>query len=166
MISTDEAQFIDRAVELAETAEAEGNLPIGAVLTLDGEIVGEGGNRIVVPHYDPGLHAEIVAVRSVAPEHWNRASEMTCYSTLEPCVMCTGTLLLHGVGRVVFGAVDPGGGGGKILQHLPDFFANDAGVPDWVGPVAADRCDPLTARAQAGFAKLPCGQRTPRRRPS
>ena len=151
-------------MELALEAEAEGNLPIGAVITLDGKRLGEAGNRIAVPHYDPGRHAEIEALRSVPFEAWDRAPEMTCYSTLEPCVMCTGTLLLHGIGRVVFGATDVGGGGGIILSHLPTFFEGGAGVPEWVGPVLPERCDPLYTRARAQFVELPCGQRTPKPR--
>ncbi len=158
-IEKEEHRFVERAIDLALAAEKEGNLPIGAVITLDGEIIGEGGNRMVVPRYEPGRHAEIEALRSVAPETWGRAWEMTCYSTLEPCVMCTGTLLLHGIGRVVFGAADVGGGGGKLLSHLPSFFEGGTGVPRWVGPVSAEPCDPLFARARAMFVELPVGAR-------
>jgi tRNA(adenine34) deaminase len=160
---SNDVRFIERAVELALAAERDGNLPIGAVITLDDDVVGEGSNRIVSPRYHPGRHAEIEALGSVPLEAWHRASAMTCYSTLEPCVMCTGALLLHGVGRVVFGASDTGGGGGAILPHLPPFFEDGAGVPEWVGPVSPERCDPLFARARALFAELPCGQRLPRR---
>lgn len=162
MISSHEVRFLERAISLALAAERDGNLPIGAIVTLDGEILSEGANRIASPAYDPGRHAEIEALRGVPPELWPRASEMTCYSTLEPCVMCTGTLLLHGIGRVVFGARDTGGGGTAILAHLPAFFANGAGVPEWVGPMLPERCDPLYVRARAMFAKLPCGRRSQR----
>lgn len=155
----DDAQFLERAIELAHEAEREGNLPIGSVLVLDGEIIGEGHNRMVVPRYDPGRHAEVEALRSVAAPSWERAWDMTCYSTLEPCVMCTGTLLLHGVGRVVFGAADDGGGGGGLLAHLPSFFERRAGVPEWIGPILPERCDALSTRARAKFVELPCGQR-------
>lgn len=163
MLASDELSYLDRAIALALSAEKEGNLPIGAVIALDGQILGEGGNRIASPHYDPGRHAEIEALRSVPPEAWDRASEMSCYSTLEPCVMCTGTLLLHGVGRVVFGASDVGGGGGAILSHLPAFFDGGAGVPQWIGPVLPERCNPLFQRARALFIELPCGKRSPER---
>lgn len=162
-MSSHDVRFIERAVELALAAERGGNLPIGAVITLDGSIIGEGGNRIASPRYHPGRHAEIEALSHVPLDVWDRASEMTCYSTLEPCVMCTGALLLHGVGRVVFGASDTGGGGGAILAHLPPFFEGGAGVPEWVGPVLPEHCDPLFARASALFAELPCGRRLPRR---
>lgn len=162
-LPADELRYIDRAIELALVAENEGNLPIGALITLDGEILSEGWNRMASPRYEPGRHAEIEALKAVPTEMWPRASEMTCYSTLEPCVMCTGTLLLHGIGRVVFGATDTSGGGGHILTHLPEFFDGGAGVPEWLGPVAAERCEPLFARARAKFLTLPCGrQRQPR----
>lgn len=159
MLGGDELAVFERAIELAVSAEADGNLPIGAVITLDGRIVGEGCNRMASPSYHPGRHAEIEALRSVPVEAWERAPEMTCYSTLEPCVMCTGTLLLHGIGRVVFGANDVGGGGGAILSHLPPFFHGGARVPDWVGPVLPERCDPFFERARAMFLELPAGRR-------
>ena len=159
MSTSNELPFLERAIALALAAEKKGNLPIGAVIVLDGEIIGEGGNRIASPQYDPGRHAEIEAIRSVPLEAWPRAWEITCYSTLEPCIMCTGTLLLHGVGRVVFGASDVGGDGGAILTHLPAFFDGGAGVPEWVGPVLEESCNPLFERARALFLELPCGQR-------
>jgi len=133
----------------------------GHQLVLEGAIVGEGANRMAAPRYNPGRHAEIEALGAVPEPLWPRASQMTCYSTLEPCVMCTGTLLLHGIGRVVFGAVDVGGGGGGLLDHLPAFFEG-GGVPQWVGPVLPERCDPLYARAREMFVELPCGKRSKR----
>jgi tRNA(adenine34) deaminase len=98
------------------------------------------------------------ALRRVPPELWAHAREMTCHTTLEPCVMCAGALLLHGVGRVVFGARDPEGGAGALLSHLPDYYAGGAGVPLWVGPVLPAVCDPLYARVNARFDALPCGK--------
>ena len=83
---------------------------------------------------------------------------MTYYTTLEPCVMCAGALVLHGVGRVVFGALDPLGGAGRILAHLPDYYAGGAGVPAWVGPAMPDECNPLFRRVLERFDSLPCGK--------
>ncbi len=153
-----DVEFVRRAVRLALEAEAVGNLPIGCVLTLDGRVVAEAGNALLVPHYHPGRHAEIEALGRVPPALWARAKEMTCYTTLEPCVMCAGALLLHGVGRVVFGALDPEGGAGALLSHLPDYYAGGAGVPAWVGPVLPEVCDPLYARVNERFDSLPCGK--------
>jgi tRNA(adenine34) deaminase len=143
---------------MALEAERLGNLPIGAVITLDNEVIAEAGNALLIPHYHPGRHAEIEALRRVPENLWQRAREMTCYTTLEPCMMCTGTLLLHGFGRVVFGAEDTEGGGSQMLAHLPDYYAGGAGVPLWVGPLLPEVCDPLYARVKARFDALPCGK--------
>lgn len=153
-----DVEYVRRAVRLALEAEAGGNLPIGAVMTLGDEVIAEAGNALLVPHYHPGRHAEIEAMGRVPVELWGRAREMTCYTTLEPCVMCAGALLLHGVGRVVFGALDPEGGAGAVLSHLPPYYAGGAGVPPWVGPVLPEVCDPLYARVNEIFDALPCGK--------
>jgi tRNA(adenine34) deaminase len=153
---TDEA-WMRRAVELALESEREGNLPVGALVVLDGQLIGQGHSAIVRPTYHPGRHAEIMALREVDDPLWPRAAEMTCYSTLEPCVMCAGTLLLHGVGRVVFGAIDRLGGASCILKHLPAYYA-DGGVYQWDGPILPDVCDPLYERTDRAFSKLPVGR--------
>lgn len=143
-----------RAIELALQAEAEGNLPIGSVVVLDGKIIAEGRSRLLVPHFHPGHHAETEALKQVSPELWTRRHEMTCYTTLEPCVMCTGTLILHGLGRVVFGGYDTKGGGRFILPHLPPYYENGQGVPSFEGPLLPDLCDPLYERAKIAFAQV------------
>ena len=149
--------FLQRAVTQALAAEKRGNLPIGAVITLDGQVIAAAGNAMRVPHYHPGRHAEIEALKAVPVELWPRAAEMTCYSTLEPCVMCTGTILLHGIGRVVFGALDQAGGGGCLLPNLPPYYDDRNHVPVWIGPALPDVCDALAARAFAAYAVLPKG---------
>ncbi len=146
-----------RAIEIALASESEGNLPIGSIITLDDEIIAEGNSAVLEPVYNPGRHAEIMAIRDVDTELWPRAAEMTCYTTLEPCVMCAGTLLLHGVGRVVFGAHDTLGGAGCTLKHLPAYY-DDGGVYDWVGPLMPEVCAPLYERADAAFEDLPVGR--------
>jgi tRNA(adenine34) deaminase len=147
-----------RAVELAMESERAGNLPVGALVVLDGEIVGEGRSELLRPTYHPGRHAEIMALRDVDERLWPRAAEMSCYTTLEPCVMCAGTLLLHGVGRVVFGAVDPLGGASCLLDHLPPYY-EAGGVYRWEGPVSPEECDPLYQRTDRAFSELPVGRR-------
>lgn len=149
---------VRRAVALALEAEARGDLPVGAVVTLGGEVIAEAGNAVLVPAYHPGRHAEIEALARVPVGLWPRAREMTLYTTLEPCVMCAGALLLHGVGRVVFGARDPLGGAGQLLAHLPGYYAGGAGVPRWIGPALPDVCDPLYRRVCERFDALPCGK--------
>jgi tRNA(adenine34) deaminase len=140
---------LQHAIRLALEAEKLGNLPIGAVITLDDRIIGAGGNAMLAPVYQPGRHAEIEALKSVPVELWPRANEMTCYTTLEPCLMCLGTLLIHGLRRIVFGANDPVGGGGVVLSHLPRYFKEHTSAIEWLGPVAPAECDPLFQRALA-----------------
>src|SRR5919201_1572039 len=81
------------------------------------------------------LALEAEALRLVPASLWARGRELTVYTTLEPCVMWAGAVLLHGVGRVVFGARDPLGGAGTLLSNLPEYYASGAGVPLWVGPL-------------------------------
>lgn len=157
-IGEEDVTFVRRAFDLALEAEAAGNLPVGAVVTLGGRVVAEAGNAVLAPAYHPGRHAETEALRLVPAELWPRAREMTVYTTLEPCLMCAGALLLHGVGRVVFGARDTTGGAGPLLAHLPAYYAGGAGVPLWLGPVLPELCDPLFRRVLARFDALPCGR--------
>jgi tRNA(adenine34) deaminase len=102
--------MLDRAIELALANEARGGLPVGAVIGLDGRIIAEGVSEVLGPTYHPGRHAEIQALAQVAIELWPRAAEMTVVTTLEPWLMCFGACLLHGIGRIVFGALDVRGG--------------------------------------------------------
>lgn len=157
MAKKDDKEFMKRAIKLALSSEREGNIPVGAIIVLDGEVVGEGKSEVLDPVYHPGKHAEVMALRSVPDELWPRAREMTCYSTLEPCVMCAGTLLLHGVGRVVFGAEDTLGGASSILKSLPAYY-DAGGVYDWDGPLVPAICDPLYRRADEIFSQLPVGR--------
>jgi tRNA(adenine34) deaminase len=99
------------------------------------------------------------ALKVVPAELWPLSREMTCYTTLEPCVMCAGALLLHGIGRVVFGTRDSEGGAGPLLSCLPDYYAGGVGgVPQWVGPALPEICDALYERVKAVFDRLPCGK--------
>jgi tRNA(adenine34) deaminase len=154
----DDLRYLRRAVQLALEAEARGDLPVGAVVTLGDEVVAEAGNAVLQPTYHPGRHAETEALRQVPPSLWPRARELTCYTTLEPCLMCGGSLLLHGVGRVVFGARDTLGGAGYLLTRLPAYYAGGAGAPEWVGPLMPELCDPLFRRALEHFDTLPVGR--------
>ena len=96
-----------RALELARRAASEGEVPIGAVLVLNNEIVGEGWNRPIAAH-DPTAHAEIQALRAAAAKTGNyRLTGATLYVTLEPCEMCLGAMFHARVARLVYGATDP-----------------------------------------------------------
>ena len=109
-------------VALAEAREAERHVdvPVGAVVVLDGQVIGRGHNRRVVDH-DPLAHAELLALRSAAESlgTW-RLDACTLYVTLEPCPMCAGALAQSRVGRVVYGAHDEKAGAVRSLYQLCD----------------------------------------------
>jgi tRNA(adenine34) deaminase len=147
-----------RAIEIALESERQGNAPVGAVIVLGNSIIAEGASSILVPIYHPGRHAETEALRRVPVELWHLCRQMTCYTTLEPCLMCFGALLLHGVGRIVFGAHDKLGGARAILHHLPEYYADGVGVPKWIGPILSAECDALYERLKPKFDRLPCGR--------
>jgi len=99
--------FMERALSLARSASNKGEVPVGAILTLDGKIIGEGENCPIACH-DPSAHAEIMALRNAATKLENyRLPGTTLYVTLEPCIMCMGAIIHARVQRVVFGAYDP-----------------------------------------------------------
>jgi len=111
---TDE-DFMRRALALAAHAEAEGEVPVGAVIVLDGEVIGEGWNRPIAAN-DPTAHAEIQALRSAAQRMGNyRLTGATLYVTLEPCDMCVGAMFHARIARAVYGATDPKK---QILKNL------------------------------------------------
>lgn len=98
--------FMREALTLARQAEANGEVPVGAVVVVDGEIVGRGLNSPIAKS-DPTAHAEILALREAGASVRNyRLETATLYATLEPCVMCAGALVAARVRRLVFGARD------------------------------------------------------------
>jgi tRNA(adenine34) deaminase len=120
MDSLDE-KFMQRALELARTAEAAGEVPVGAVIVRDGEIIAEGWNH-PIGTCDPTAHAEIIALRAAGLAlHTYRLTGTTLYVTLEPCPMCAGAMIHARVQRLVFGATDPRAGAAgtvfNIVQH-------------------------------------------------
>jgi tRNA(adenine34) deaminase len=103
----DDSQYMRRALELARKAEAEGEVPIGALVVFQEKILGEGWNRPIAAA-DPTAHAEIQALRSAGLSLKNyRLTGATLYVTLEPCDMCVGAMFHARIARVVFGATDP-----------------------------------------------------------
>jgi len=115
----DDERWMRRAMELAEMAAAAGEVPVGAVIVADGEVIGEGFNR-PISTVDPSAHAEVVALRAAALERNNyRIENASLYVTLEPCVMCSGAMLHARIERLVFGAYDPNSGAaGSVVDVL------------------------------------------------
>jgi tRNA(adenine34) deaminase len=116
----EERAYMEHALMLAQRAMAEGEVPVGAVVVLEGRIIGEGWNRPISTN-DPTAHAEIVAMRDAAVRLGNyRLSEASLYVTLEPCPMCAGAIVHARVKRVVYAAADPkGGAAGSVFDLLP-----------------------------------------------
>ena len=112
--------FMQQALALARRAEAEGEVPVGAVVVRDGEVIGEGWNR-PIGLQDPTAHAEVMALRDAARRVGNyRLPGSQLYVTLEPCPMCAGAVVHARVARVVFGASDPrSGAAGSVFDLLP-----------------------------------------------
>ena len=112
--------FLQQALELAREAEAAGEVPIGAVVVLGGEVIGRGRNSSIERN-DPTAHAEVLALREAAQHIGNyRLERATLYATLEPCVMCAGALVNARVERLVFGARDLRFGGVRSKFRLAD----------------------------------------------
>lgn len=118
MISDDE-KFMRRALELAEEGASKGEVPVGAVLVKDGEIIAEGYNQPISSN-DPTAHAEIVVLRAAGKKLRNyRLVDTTLYVTLEPCSMCAGSLVWSRVTRLVFGASEPRTGAVGSVFDIP-----------------------------------------------
>jgi tRNA(adenine34) deaminase len=141
--------FFDRAIQLALDAEKRGNLPIGAVIALEGTIIAEGKNGIWSPTLSLHRHAETEALGQVPVDLLERSREMTLYTTLEPCLMCAGAILLHRIGRVLYGSGDTYGGASLVFGHMPTYFEQRISETEWLGPAYPERCDELFERTMA-----------------
>jgi tRNA(adenine34) deaminase len=110
-------QYMRIAIEQAQLAAQSGEVPVGAVLVRDGQVISKAFNKPIANH-DPSAHAEILALRKAASVEENyRIPGSTLYVTLEPCAMCSGAMLHARVGRVVYGASDPKtGAAGSVLD--------------------------------------------------
>jgi len=130
---------MQRALDLAACAAADGEVPVGALVVLNGEVIGEGWNRPIGSN-DPTAHAEIVALRAAAARLGNyRLTGCTLYVTLEPCPMCAGAMVHARVARVVYAAADPiAGAAGSVFNLLQAPGLNHRAQVD--GGILADDC--------------------------
>lgn len=141
---TDE-EFLREALRLAQEAEAAGEVPIGSVVVVGGEIIGRGRNS-PIERNDPTAHAEMLALREAGQKIGNyRLAGATLYATLEPCVMCSGALVNARVERLVFGARDLRFGGVRSKFQLADADVLNHQVEIVEGVLGAD-CAELLER--------------------
>lgn len=114
-------QYMQQAIEQAQLAALAGEVPVGAVLVRDGQVISKAFNKPITNH-DPSAHAEMLALRQAADAEQNyRLPGTTLYVTLEPCTMCAGAMLHARVDRIVYGAPDPKtGAAGSVV----DVFAS------------------------------------------
>ncbi len=134
-----DAHFMREALALAAQGAALGEVPVGAVLVQDGQVIGRGFNCPITTH-DPSAHAEMVAIREASKGVENyRLPGSTLYVTLEPCSMCAGLLVHARINRVVFGATEPKAGAvqsrGKFFDQI---FLNHRVMVE--GGVLAEEC--------------------------
>jgi tRNA(adenine34) deaminase len=134
----EDERFMREALDLALRAAAEGEVPVGAVVVIAGEIAGRGWNA-PIGRSDPTAHAEMVALREAASRAGNyRLEDATLYSTLEPCVMCAGALVAARIRRLVFGARDLRFGGVRSKFRVADSELLNHRVEVAEGPLGAE----------------------------
>lgn len=130
------------ALTLARRAQDLGEVPVGAVVVKDDEVLAEGWNQPIAAH-DPSAHAEMVAMRAASAALKNyRLGGLTLYVTLEPCVMCAGAIIHARLARLVFGASDPKAG---AVNSVYDVIAQPRlnHKPAWTGGVLAAECSAI-----------------------
>lgn len=110
--------WMQHALTLAHKAQSEGEVPVGAVIVKNNELIAEGWNQPIQSH-DPTAHAEIIAMRAAAKRLQNyRLTDCTLYVTLEPCAMCVGAMIHARIAHLVFGALDPKAGAVQSATKL------------------------------------------------
>jgi tRNA(adenine34) deaminase len=134
-----DAAWMRYAMDLAAKGEAAGEVPVGAVIVKDNQVIGEGWNQPISSH-DPTAHAEVVAIRMAAQALNNyRLPGCTLYVTLEPCTMCVGALVHARIERLVFGTTEPKAGAIQSQSRLLDSHWFNHRV-NYQGAVLATEC--------------------------
>jgi len=135
-------QFMKQALEQAQLAALAGEVPVGAILVRDGQVISKGFNKPITNH-DPSAHAEMLALRQAALTEQNyRLPGTTLYVTLEPCTMCAGAILHARVDRIVYGAPDPKtGAAGSVMDVFSSKQINHQTIVN--GGIMAEECGQL-----------------------
>jgi len=141
-MSADHEQWMSKALDLAKSAEKAGEVPVGAVIVRDGQIIGKGYNQ-PIGSSDPTSHAEIMALRDAAGNEKNyRLPDATLYVTIEPCTMCVGALIHARIGTIVFGAREPRAGAlvSNLQLHEQQFYNHRPSISEGI---LAEECGQL-----------------------
>ena len=135
-------QYMQQAIEQAQLAALTGEVPVGAILVRDGQVISKAFNKPITNH-DPSAHAEMLALRQAAEAEQNyRLPGTTLYVTLEPCTMCAGAMLHARVDRIVYGAPDPKtGAAGSVVDVFASKQINHQTSVN--GGIMADECGQL-----------------------
>jgi tRNA(adenine34) deaminase len=137
-----DADYMRAALQLAQSAWDAGEVPVGAVVVMNGEIIGRGYNHPISSH-DPTTHAEVAALRDAAVRQQNyRLPDCELFVTLEPCTMCVGAMWHARLKRVVFGASEPKSGACGSVINLPAMEKLNHQTT-FVGGVLAEECGAL-----------------------
>jgi tRNA(adenine34) deaminase len=149
-----DVDFMREALALAQQAAAAGEVPVGAVVVNDGQIIGRGFNRPISAN-DPTAHAEIVALRDAAQTLGNyRLGECELFVTLEPCSMCAGAIMHARLARLVYGAADPKTGAcGSVVDLFGEPRLNYHTAV--IGGVSAEEASALLQSFFAGRRRVP-----------
>ncbi len=143
--SEQDSHFMRRAIELANLADSHNEIPVGAVVVCNGEIVGEGYNQSIMNN-DPSAHAEMMAIRDAGKNLQNyRLLDCTLYVTLEPCPMCAGLLVHSRINRLIFSSKDLKTGAAGSAFSLLNHEKHNHQVQVKSGLLAAECSDMLSA---------------------
>ena len=145
--------FMKRALKLAQQAADRGEVPVGAVVVKNGEIIGQGHNQPIASH-DPTAHAEIIAMRDASKNLSNyRLTGCDIYVTIEPCTMCVGAMVHARIRQIFFGALEPRAGAlTSQLQLMEDGHFNHSIL--WKGGILADQCATVLRDFFLGIAPI------------
>lgn len=153
-ITPEDLKYINHTIDLGKEALSEGNLPIGAVIVLDDEVIATGKNQVLSPNFNPVSHAEMNAFRKVRSDLFlNHSKEMTLYTNIEPCIMCFGSIIINRIGRVVYGATDPNRGATYLVQHLEKIYTKEK-LPIFIGPALQEECSKMFTQADEIYRKF------------